>query len=123
MSQCQEVIAIMHQYAIAGKGKTIPSYAQLEHYKNKVNDKSIKVGGKQLITTLDRYVHPINVINGLPYWVSLCHSSHDQASVIVSCCDPFNVHVDRVIPFLGIKDLLMIRVTKWNLQTSWHQNR
>ena len=67
MSQRGEVIAIMHQYAIAGKGRTIHSCAQLEHYKNKVDDKSIKVGGKQLITTLDGYVHPIDIINGLPY--------------------------------------------------------
>ena len=67
MSQRGEVIAIMHQYAIAGKGSTIHSCAQLEHYKSKVDDKSIKVGGKQLITTLDGYVHPIDIINGLPY--------------------------------------------------------
>ena len=67
MSQRGEVIAIMHQYAIAGKGRTIHSCAQLEHYKNKVDDKSIKVGGKQLIMTLDGYVHPIDIINGLPY--------------------------------------------------------
>ena len=53
MSQRGKVIAVMHQYAIAGKGRTIHSCAQLEHYENKVDDKSIKVGGKQLITTLD----------------------------------------------------------------------
>ena len=29
MSQCGEVIAIMHQYAIAGRGRTIHSCAQL----------------------------------------------------------------------------------------------
>ena len=65
--QCGEVISIMHQYAIAGKGRTIHSCAQLEPYKNKVDHKLKKVGGKQLITTLDGYVHPIDIINRLPY--------------------------------------------------------
>ena len=31
-SQCGEVIAIMNQYAITGRGKTIHSSAQLEHF-------------------------------------------------------------------------------------------
>ena len=47
-------IAIMHQYAYTGKGKTIHSCGQLEWYKNDVNDKSIKVqGGLQCILTLN----------------------------------------------------------------------
>ena len=62
------VIAIMHQYAYHGKNKTIHSSMQLEHYKNDVNDKSIKVpGGKQRILTLDGYVIPLNFRQGLPY--------------------------------------------------------
>ena len=67
-SQHGEVIAIMHQYAIAGRGRTIHSSAQLEHYKNDVNDKSVKVkGGLQCSMTIDGYLHPIDIINGLPH--------------------------------------------------------
>ncbi len=38
-------IAIMHQYAYTGKGKSIHSCAQLEAHKQTVHDKSMKVGG------------------------------------------------------------------------------
>jgi hypothetical protein len=66
-SQHGEVIIIMHQYAYTGKGKTIHSSGQLECYKQEVDDKSIKVGGKQGIKTLDGYVIPLDVKSGLPY--------------------------------------------------------
>jgi hypothetical protein len=62
-----EVIIVMHQYAYTGKGKTIHSSGKLEWYKQEVDDKSIKVGGKQRIKTLDGYVIPLNVKSGLPY--------------------------------------------------------
>lgn len=60
------VIAIMHQYALVGKGSSIHSAAQLEWFKNDVNDKAIKVGGLQRITTLDGYVIPLIIQEGLP---------------------------------------------------------
>ena len=60
-------IAIMHQYAYTGKGKSIHSCAQLEAHKQTVHDKSIKVGGKQRIETLDGYIIPLNIRSGLPY--------------------------------------------------------
>ena len=66
-TQRGEVIAIMHQYAYTGKGKTIHSSGQLEWYKQLVDDRSIKVGGKQHIKTLDGYVIPLDVKSGLPY--------------------------------------------------------
>jgi len=44
-TQHGSVIAILHQYAYTGQGKTIHSSGQLEWYKNDVNDKSIKVAG------------------------------------------------------------------------------
>ncbi len=67
-SQRGEVIVILHQYAYHGKGKTIHSSGQLEWYKSDVNDKSLKVpGGKQTITTIDGYVHPLDIKHGLPY--------------------------------------------------------
>ena len=39
------MIAIMHQYAYLGKGRTIHSCTQLEHFKNDVGDKSKVFGG------------------------------------------------------------------------------
>ena len=67
-SQRGDVIAIMHQYAYLGEGKTIHSSGQLEMFKNDVNDKSLKVsGGLQRIKTQDGYVHPLDIKNGLPY--------------------------------------------------------
>jgi len=61
------VIAIMHQYAYMGEHKTIHSSAQIEHYKNKVDDRSAKVGGKHCITTLEGYMIPMRFRNGLGY--------------------------------------------------------
>jgi hypothetical protein len=53
-SQRGNVIAILHQYAYIGHGRTIHSSGQLEWYQNDINDRSIKVqGGLQRITTLD----------------------------------------------------------------------
>jgi len=80
-TQYGPIIAILHQYAYTGQGKTIHSSGQLEWYKNDVNDKSIKVaGGLQCILTNDGYVIPISIIilcfalsvmrNGTP-----CHMS------------------------------------------------
>ena len=67
-SQRGDVIAIMHQYAYLGEGKTIHSSGQLEMFHNDVNDKSLKVsGGLQRIKTQDGYVHPLDIRNGLPY--------------------------------------------------------
>jgi hypothetical protein len=60
------VIAIMNQYALLGKGYTIHSPAQIEWYKNDVNDKSKHVGGLQRIKTHDGYLIPLAFKNGLP---------------------------------------------------------
>ena len=65
-TQQGKVIAILHQYAYTGLGTSIHSPAQLEWYKNDVNDRSIKVGGLQRITTLEGYVIPLNFVQGLP---------------------------------------------------------
>jgi hypothetical protein len=66
-SQRGPILLIMHQYANAGKGRTIHSSEQLEWFKNVVGDRSKTVGGTQLITTPDGYIIPINVTSGLPY--------------------------------------------------------
>ena len=61
------VIGIFHQYANVKSGKSIHSSGQLEHYKADVNDKSLKVGGLQRITTLDGYSFPLDIIQGLAF--------------------------------------------------------
>ena len=55
----------MHNYAHLKKGSTIVAPGQLEYYKNKVDDKSRKVGGTQCIKTLDGYTIPMTIKNGL----------------------------------------------------------
>jgi hypothetical protein len=61
------IIGIIHQYALLNKeGSTIHSPCQFEWDKNDVNDKSINVpGGLQQITTLDRYIIPLCIKDGL----------------------------------------------------------
>jgi len=66
-TQRGEVIIILHQYAYTGKGKTIHSSGQMEWHKQLVDDKSLKVGGKQQIRTLDGYIIPLDIKSGLPY--------------------------------------------------------
>jgi hypothetical protein len=62
------VIAIMHQYALLGKGSSIHSPSQLEWYNNDVNDKSVHVpGGLQRITTLEGYIIPLTIKDGLTH--------------------------------------------------------
>jgi hypothetical protein len=66
-SQNGPIIVILHQYAHHGKGKTIHSSAQLGYYKNIVEDRSRVLGGKQRIVTLDNYVIPLHIRQGLAY--------------------------------------------------------
>ena len=61
------VILIMNQYAHVGKGASIHSSPQMEWYSIKVDDKSVKVGGAQYLTTLGGFVIPLNMGCGLPY--------------------------------------------------------
>ena len=67
-TQLGPAILIMRQYAYYGRGRSIHSAGQIEHYKNDVNDKSLRVdGGKQRIKTNEGYIIPLDIINGLPY--------------------------------------------------------
>ena len=66
-----EVIGIFNEYAHLGKGSSIHSSGQLEWFKTHVDEKSIKVGGTQLITTLDGYSVPLLIKDGLAYATSL----------------------------------------------------
>ena len=62
-----EVIIIMHQCAHHGKNKIIHSSSQIEHCKNKPDDRLIKFGGSQHITTLDDRKAPTSIRNALSY--------------------------------------------------------
>ena len=66
-SQLGPVILIFNQYAHHAKGKPIHSLVQLEAFRSKVDDKSIKIGGNQTIKTHDGYVFTLDFNDGLPY--------------------------------------------------------
>ena len=57
---------IMNEYACYGKGHTIHSSGQIEWFKNSV-DRSVLVGGKQRICTMDGYAMPSTSRDGLMY--------------------------------------------------------
>ena len=58
---------IMNEYACYGKGHTILSPGQIEWFKNSVDDRSVQVGGKQRICTIDGYAVPLTCRGGLMY--------------------------------------------------------
>ena len=60
-----------HEVTGLGKGSSIHSSGQLEWFKTNVDEKSVKVGGTQLITTLDGYSVPLLIKDGLAYATSL----------------------------------------------------
>ena len=66
-----KVIGIFNEYAYLGKGSSIHPSGQLEWFKTNVDEKSVKVGGTQLITTLDGYSVPLLIKDGLAYATSL----------------------------------------------------
>ena len=66
-----KVIGIFNEYTYLGKGSSIHSSGQLEWFKTNVDEKSVKVGGTQLITTLDGYSVPLLIKDGLAYATSL----------------------------------------------------
>ena len=66
-----KVIGIFNEYAYLGKGSSIHSSGQFECFKTLLDEKSIRVGGTQLITTLDGYSVPLLIRDGLAYATSL----------------------------------------------------
>ena len=66
-----KVIGIFNEYAYLGKGSSIHSSGQIEWFKTNVDGKSVKVGGTQLITTLDGYSVPLLIKDGLAYATSV----------------------------------------------------
>ena len=61
------ILLVLNNYAYHGTPRTIHSAIQIEAHKNKVDDRARAIGGKQCITTLEGYVIPLKIINGLPY--------------------------------------------------------
>ena len=57
----------MNEYACYGKGHNIHSSGQIEWFKNSVDDRSVQVGGKQRICTIDGYAMPLTCRGGLMY--------------------------------------------------------
>ena len=57
----------MNEYACYGKGHTIHSSGQIKWFKNSVDDRSVQVGGKQRICTIDGYPMPLTCRGGLMY--------------------------------------------------------
>ena len=58
---------IMNEYPCYGMGHTIHSSGQIEWFKNSVDDRSVQVGGKQRICTIDGYAMPLTCKGGLMY--------------------------------------------------------
>ena len=61
------VIGIFHQYAHYGKGKSIHSIPQMEHFDIHVDCTSRKKNGMQRVVTPDGWVIPLHIRNGLAY--------------------------------------------------------
>ncbi|KAL7556431.1 hypothetical protein ACA910_020343 [Epithemia clementina (nom. ined.)] len=61
------IIGIFHEYAYLGKGRSIHSSGQLEWMGLKVNERSVLVGGRQRIETLQNHIIPITIKGGLAY--------------------------------------------------------
>ena len=78
--QLRYVNLIMNEYAYYGKGHTIPSSGQIEWHKNKVDDKSVKAGGSQCITTLGHYSFPLKCTGSLMF-LSILGKSTDEELV------------------------------------------
>ena len=66
-----KVTSIFNEYAYLGNGSYIQSSGQLEWFKTNDDEQSVKVGGTQLITTLDGYSVPLLIKDGLACATSL----------------------------------------------------
>ena len=73
-----KAIGIFNEYAYLGKESSIHSSGQLEWFQTNVDETSVKVGGTQLITTLDGYSVPLLIKDGLAYATSLGRSTEQD---------------------------------------------
>ena len=81
----------MNEYACYGKGHTIHSSGQIEWNKNQVDDRSVKVGGSQCITTLDAYSCPLKCTGGLMY-LSIMGKPTDEELVKYASAHLTSIH-------------------------------
>jgi hypothetical protein len=61
------VIAVFHQIALLGKGKSILSWLQMEHYGAEINEKSLLLPGGQLRIIMDGYQILLTFHNCIAY--------------------------------------------------------
>ena len=90
------IIMFMNQYTYHGLERSIHSSGQIKHYKNHVDDHSIQVGSRQCISTLDGYLIPLDIINGLPYLKMAAPNKQELADlphIILTSPDSWNPHV------------------------------
>jgi hypothetical protein len=73
------VIAVFHQIALLGKGKSILSCLQMEHYGAEINEKSLLLPGGQQHIVMDGCQIPLTFRNGHAY---------------LKCCPPTDDEVD-----------------------------
>ena len=71
----EKVIGIFNEYTYLWKGSSIHSSGQLEWLQTHVHETSVKVGGTQLINTLDGYSVPLLIKDGLTYATSIGRST------------------------------------------------
>ena len=71
----EKVIGVFNEYACLWKGSSIHSSGQLEWLQTHVHETSVKVGGTQLINTLDGYSVPLLIKDGLAYATSIGRST------------------------------------------------
>ena len=92
---------IMNEYACYGRGHTIHSSGQIEWFKNSVDDRSVQVGGKQRICTIDGYAMPLTCRGGLMY-LSILGNPTDKilrGTQLYTLQDPMNgIHLSWTIP-------------------------
>jgi hypothetical protein len=104
----------MHQYAIYQQNQAIHSSVQLEHFKSVVDDRSVKAGGMQRITTNEGNIFPLDIIGGLPYLKMHPYTNTELNSlphVIFSTNVPWNV---------GILDCTLSNKQDWyDNTTNW----
>ena len=77
----EKVIGIFNEYAYLWKGSSIHSSGQLEWLQTHVHETSVKVGGTQLINTLDGYSVPLLIKDGLAYATSIGRSTDQDMDI------------------------------------------
>ena len=76
------IIGIFNEYAFHGKGQSIHAPGQFEHFGHAVDERSVKVDGKQCITTLDGRAMSLHIKEGLVYIHSLGIPSDDDMETL-----------------------------------------